>query len=97
MENFQKQLIIIILLKSNKYIFRYNIYKTSHMFGQGFSCKQQNRCDVFKDHEEWESQEETQGAAALRHKWDEIIDQVLLLFLNLVIGKQDFISLKEVQ
>ena len=56
------------------------------MFGQGFSYNQKNRCDVFKYHEKWESQEETQGAAALRHEWDEIVDQVLLLFLNLIIG-----------
>ena len=65
------------------------------MFSQGFFYNQKNRCDVFKYHEKWESQEETQGAAALRNEWDEIVDQVLLLFLNLIIGKQDFISLKE--
>ena len=56
------------------------------MFSQGFFYNQKNRCDVFKYHEKWESQEETQGAAALRHEWDEIVYQVLLLFLNLIIG-----------
>ena len=59
---------------------------------KSFPQSQQNRCEVVKYHEEREPQEETQGATALRYKRDEIVDQVFLLNLNLVVGKQDFIS-----